>query len=421
MKKLLTSTLIVFLALCLVACGSVSQNTLYGQLLKSNLSHDLSPNVSQSDVAALVAGNSAFALDLYQALKTGEPGNFLYSPYCLSLALAMAYAGARGETEKQMADVLHFTLGQAKTHQGFNYLGLELARRPKATAADDFKLNIANAAWGQNEDKFLKTYLDTLAVNYGAGLRTADFNRAPEEARQSINRWVSDETAGKIPELISDVNDIDGATLVLTNAIYFNAKWAYPFNPANTDGGAFTLLDGTAVTVPMMQQTMAFNYLENPDYQAIELPYKDQESSMVVLLPREGRYSEFENSLNAEKVAEIIAALERKTVRVSMPKFSYSSGYKLNQTLIDMGMPAAFGGADFSGISGGSDLFISNVGHKTIISVDERGTEAAAAAYVAILGIPNIEFTMDRPFIFLIRDNPTGTILFAGRVMNPAK
>jgi len=395
-------------------------------LVSSEKQRDTSPDVAPSDLAALVQGNSAFAFDLYQKLKDRE-GSLFYSPHSISLALAMTYAGARGETERQMADTLHFTLPQERLHPAFNGLSWELARRGEGARGKEgkgFRLNIVNAIWGQEGYRFLPGFLDTLAENYGAGLRVLDFAGAPEEARRTINDRVSEETEGRIKDLIPQ-GVINALTrLILTNAIYFNAAWLHPFDEQQTKEGPFHLLEGGEVTVPMMRQVETFPYTEDEGYQAVELPYDGEELSMVILLPAEGQFGPFEDALSAERAAAILEGLERKRVALTMPKFTFESGFNLKQTLAAMGMPAAFSsGADFSGMTGSRELYIGEVIHKSFVSVDEAGTEAAAATAVVmkLLAAPvaPTEVIVDRPFIFLIRDIQTGAILFVGRILNP--
>jgi len=386
-----------------------------------------SPEVSEADLAELVKGNSAFAFDLYQLLKE-EGDNQFYSPYSISLALAMTYAGARSETEQQMADTLHFLLAQEGLHPAFNALDLELASRGEGAEGKDgqgFRLNIVNAIWGQEGYTFLSEFLDLLTRNYGAGLRRLDFENATEKARVTINDWVSEQTEGRIEDLIPQ-GVIDPSTaLVLTNAIYFNAAWARPFEPRLTEDGTFHLLDGGEVTVPMMRQTESYAYVQGEGYQAVELPYDGGQISMTVLLPESGNFETFESSLDAEQVDAILKASAQKRVALTMPKFEFESSFMLKEALSAMGMPVAFGGgADFSGMTGGRELLIDAVIHKAFVSTDEAGTEAAAATAVVMekLGIPEepIEFTVDRPFIFLIRDIETGAVLFVGRVIDPS-
>jgi serpin B len=421
MKIKLLSVLLVVVLLTLAGCGNGAETA------HSEKQRVTAPNVNQADLADLANGNSAFAFDLYEALRE-ENGNLFYSPYSISLALAMTYAGARGETEGQMAETLHFILSQDRLHPAFNALDLELARRGEGAKGKDsegFRLNIVNAIWGQDGYKFLPEFLDLLAENYGAGLRLLDFAKAPEESRVTINDWVSDQTEGRIKDLIPQ-GLIDTLTrLVLTNAIYFNAAWSKPFEERLTDDGTFHLLDGGEVTVPMMRQTASFGYAEGEGYQAVELPYDGRELSMVILPPEAGGFEAFEGSMTAERVDAILKGLTYGEVALTMPKFEIESDFSLAQVLAAMGMPDAFSrAADFSGMDGTLKLFIRDVVHKAFVSVDEAGTEAAAATAVIIAekampALP-VEVTVDRPFVFLIRDIETGTILFVGRVVNPS-
>jgi serpin B len=420
MRNIWLSVLLAMVLLPLVGCGSGAE------IARSAKQRVTSPDVAAPDLDDLVSGNSAFAFDLYRVLKEGHD-NLFYSPHSISLALAMTYAGARGETERQMADTLHFTLPQDRLHPAFNRLDLELAQRGEGAENKDgegFRLHIVNAIWGQEGYGFLSEFLDVLAENYGAGLRVLDFAGAPEESRVTINEWVSDQTENRIEDLIPP-DAIDPLTrLVLTNAIYFNAAWAEPFEPDRTEDGPFHLLDGGEVTVPMMRQTTSFGYAEDEGVQAVELPYDGGELSMVILLPDAGEFDAFENTLDAGQVDGIVGDLAHRQVALTMPKFEFESGFSLVDALKALGMPDAFtGAADFSGMTGDRELFIGEVVHKAFVSVDEAGTEAAAATAVMmpLAAMPEepVEMTVDRPFIFVIRDIETGTALFVGRVVDP--
>jgi serpin B len=424
MKKIL----VIVLALVLLVPVIASVQPAAGEVLKSDKARLTSLNVTPSEQALLVEGNSAFAFELYQALKE-ENGNLFFSPYSISLALAMTYAGASGETAQQMADALQFMLDQKTLQPAFNWLDAELASRGQGAQGKDgegFRLNIANAIWGQKGYEFLPAFLDVLAENYGAGLRLLDFITETEKSRLAINDWVSDQTEGRITDLIQPgaINEL--TRLVLTNAIYFNAAWEYPFNEKVTANGPFYLLDGGQVTVPMMRQTESFGYTGGEGYQAVELPYDGDELSMVILLPTSGNFEAFEEELQAQQVNDIISDLQPTQVALTMPQFKFESEFSLKDTLADMGMPDAFSpeNADFSGMTGNRELFISDVVHKAFVAVDEAGTEAAAATAVivgttAAPGEPPVQVTLDHPFIFLIRDIQTGAILFVGRVLNP--
>jgi serpin B len=422
MKKILVIVLAVVLLLPLMA----SVQSAAGEVLESDKERVTSPDVSTSEQASLVEGNSAFAFELYQALK-GKDGNLFYSPYSISLALAMTYAGARGETAQQMADTLQFLLEQERLHPAFNWLDAELASRGEGAQGKDgegFRLNIVNAIWGQKDYGFLSDFLDVLAENYGAGLRILDFITKAEKSRLTINKWVSDQTEGRITDLIPQGVISKWTRLVLTNAVYFNAAWAYPFDEDMTANGPFYLLDRGQVTVPMMKQTESFGYAEGKGYQAVELPYDGGELSMVILLPEAGKFAAFEEGIQAQQVSDIIGNLQSTEVALTMPRFEFDSEFSLNDTLAGMGMPIAFTeNADFSGMNGKPELYISAVVHKAFVAVDEAGTEAAAATAVIMdltaVPEPPVEVTIDRPFIFLIRDIETGTILFVGRVLNP--
>jgi serpin B len=417
------SILMVILMLGLAACPPASA----GELIKSDKPRDTAPDVNESELALLVEGNSAFAFELYRELKE-EDGNLFCSPYSLSLALVMTYAGARGETEEQMADALNFNLTQDRLHPALNALALELDSRgegAKGKDGGDFRLNIVNAIWGQKDYEFLAAYLDTLAANYGAGLRVLDFANEPEESRIAINDWASDQTEGRIKNVLPE-GSVDSLTrFILANAIYFNAAWKYEFDEDRTRDDPFYLLEGGEVTVPMMRQTRSFGYAEGDGYQAVELLYDGSELSMVIFLPREGSFEAFEQALDSEQANAIINAVGHREVALTMPRFEFDSAFDLNPALEAMGMPIAFSGdADFSGMTGGKDLYIDGVMQKAFVSVAETGTEAAAVSIVSMaptsMPEPPVEFNANRPFIFLIRDIETGTILFLGRVLDPA-
>jgi serpin B len=399
-----------------------------GPAPKSDKARITSPNVADTDLEQLVGGNSAFALDLYRALVAEGADNLFYSPYSVSLALAMCYAGARGETERQMADVLHFVLTQEQLHPAFNLLDLELAVRGQNAQGQDgqgLRLNIVNATWAQEGYPFLDEYLDTLAENYGAGLRTLDFSKDPEAARATINDWVSEQTEKRIEDLIPQgvINSV--TRLVLTNAIYFNAAWANPFDPQGTTDGPFRLLDGSQISVPMMQQQASFGYAESQGLQVIELPYDGHELSMVILLPAEGTLASAEKALEANRIDSLLSDLHHQEVVLTMPKFKVESDFGLAETLQAMGITDAFSSnADLSGIDGSKELFIQDVVHKAFVDVDEAGTEAAAATAVmiALKAMPQqpVTMTIDHPFVFFIRDIQTGTVLFVGRIVDPS-
>ncbi|MDZ4158264.1 MAG: serpin family protein [Anaerolineaceae bacterium] len=434
MKKLIHMSLTVIL-ITLAACSAPpAEPQPEGesmQLVQSSKPRLSAPLVADADLNALVDGNSAFAVDLYQTLRANE-GNLFFSPYSISLALAMTYAGARNQTEAEMAEALHFNMPQERLHPAFNALDQELARRAELPGVEDkpqigFRLNIANTLWGQEGYVFLPEFLDVLSENYGAGLRLLDFEGNPEVSRETINDWVADETEQKIKDLLQPGTIKPRTRLVLANAIYFNAPWQRPFEPSETRDQEFSLLDGTTVIVPMMRQSENFSYAAGDGYQAVELAYIGGETSMLILLPDEGIFDAFDQSLTAERLAQITAGMGYQELDLTLPKFTFESEFSLVDALIAQGMPDSFSptAADFSGMDGDRNLFISDVVHKAFVDVDEEGTEAAAATAVimdmvsAPLPAEPLVMRIDRPFIFLIRDRVTGAILFLGRVTNP--
>jgi serpin B len=370
-----------------------------------------------------VDGNTSFALDLYGRLRT-TPGNFFYSPHSISSALAMTWAGARGQTESDMASALHFTLGQSGVHPAMNELDLALTSRGQGAEGVDgkgFRLNIANALWGQVGYPFEGPFLDVLGENYGAGMHVVDFEKAPQAAVELINGWVEKKTEERIKDILSP-NSIDGSTrLVLTNAIYFNAAWAIPFEVDETTDASFTTQAGTTVTAPMMHASLQLPYGAGADYAALELPYDGSELSMVLVLPND--LDTFEASLDATRMAEVLGSLGTHIVDTRMPRFKFESKFSLVEPLEQLGMGIAFtDAADFSGINGTGGLLISDVIHQSFISVNEAGTEAAAATAVIVgeTSLPQpASITFDKPFLFFIRDIATKSVLFVGRVSDP--
>lgn len=396
--------------------------------LKSDLPREKPSAAAFDDMKVLPASNNAFTTDLYQRLSMQE-GNLFFSPYSISVALAMTYAGARGETEQQMASTMHFDLPQDRLHPAFNSLNTELLKPAEGQEEPGFTLNIANALWGQEGFAFSQEFLDTLALNYGAGMQAVDYSN-PEKAREVINKWVEDQTKNKIKDLIPQGSIDEMTRLVLTNAIYFNAAWLRPFDKNETSDQPFTLLDGSEVDVPMMHQTASFGYSKGDGYEVVELPYEGGKFEMLIVMPEKGTYTEFEQSLDAAKLQSILDMFPRENVApqidLTMPKFKVESSFGLAETLAAMGMQDAFDveKADFSGMTGRPDLYITDVVHKAFVDVNEEGTEAAAATGV-IMGLKSmpvgepIRVEVDHPFLFLIRDVETGAVLFMGRVVQP--
>lgn len=375
-----------------------------------------------SDLQAAVAGNNGFALDLYSMLKK-EEGNLFFSPYSISSALAMTYGGARGDTAEEMAKALRFALGADRIHPAFAELNTALAQIQKR---GQVQLHIANSLWPQKNYRLLPEYLTLTKRYYGVSVTPVDFAKSAEEARKLINRWVEDRTNEKIRDLIGP-GALDPVTvLVLVNAIYFKGNWASQFDPKRTAECDFSLLDDAKARVSMMYQKGKFGYGEIEGAQLLELPYVGKELSMVLILPAKPEgLSKVEDQLTPDNLGSWVSRLSEQDVNVYLPKFKVTWGtFELNKPLQALGMRKAFGsGADFSGMDGTNTLFIGLVLHKAFVEVNEEGTEAAAATAVVMKrSAPKIPiFRADRPFLFLIRDNVTGSILFIGRILDPSK
>jgi serpin B len=391
----------------------------------SDLERELFPEVTDNDYEALLEGNRRFALDLYQQLrsKDEEARNIFYSPYSISVALAMTWAGARGNTADEMADALHFTLEKEEFHPAFNKLDPYLSSLGQETEDEEFILSIENSIWGEETYTFLDGFLDLLAVNYGAAMNLLDFLYQPDKSREIINEWVEDQTRGKIEDLLPENSITPDTRLVLTNAVYFYGSWLHQFDEESTSDGIFNALDGSRVTVSMMQQTEIFRYMSGDGFQAIDLPYEGEKTGMLIIVPNEGTFEAFEQTFDTETLGVILDSLTSTNVTLYLPKWEFIAECKLKETLESMGMVDAFTAADFSGIDGTHDLFIDEVFHKAFVAVDESGTEAAAATAVVVsltaVPDPPVALEINRPFIFLIMDYETETILFAGRVTNP--
>lgn len=380
--------------------------------------------MNAADRKVVVAGNNAFAVALYGQLRN-QSGNLFFSPESISTALAMAYAGARGDTASQMAKTLHFTLPLDQLNPAMGALLRDLN-----TTHQNYQLNVANALWAQQGYTFLDSFLNVLKTDYGAGLNQVDFKGATEAARLTINQWVEKKTQDKIKDLLQPGALRSDTRLVLTNAIYFKGDWETQFDKAQTKNEVFFLTPTQTTTTPLMHREGGFSYFNGGSFQALEIPYKSKELSIIIFLPKDrGGLSELERSLTASNLQQWLHQLGPvPKVIVTLPKFKSTQQFELGATLRAMGMPAAFGGgADFSGMTGKRDFAISEVIHKAYIDVNEEGTEAAAATAVTMraLAMRPVEqappiFRADHPFVFLIRDNRSDSILFMGRMANPA-
>lgn len=370
---------------------------------------------------AISADNNQFAFDLFKQVSAAKDRNVFFSPLSISTALAMAYAGSEGETRKQMAQVLHFQGTQAEVARGFQSLTTSMA--PPANGA--YQLQVANALWAQQGTHFQPDFASVMQTYYAGDFRTVDFVHT-QEALATINHWVAEKTAGKIAQLLHPGN-IDARTrLVLTNAIYFKGTWTAPFDENLTKPDTFTLDDGTKKQVPLMRQTKFFRYALVGDLQVVELPYKGDRLSMLVLLPSAGATNPWAG-LTWAKLQELRAQLTNTNVALTLPKFKVEARLSLAPMLAEMGMPDAFDRrADFSGMTGGKEWLISAVVHEAVVDVNEKGTEAAAATGVAMkpLAMMHAEpvvFRADHPFLYMIIDKPSDSILFMGRLSDPAQ
>jgi serpin B len=387
-----------------------------------------------ADATAMVTANNSFAIDLYQGLKT-QPGNLFFSPYSISSALAMTYAGARGQTENQMARVLHFDSGQPNVPSGFRTL---TGRINDLQRWNRIKLVTANSLWSQKNYPFTNTFLNLVKKDYQAEAQSVDFAKAPEAARNDINSWVEKKTDGNIQDLV-DAGEFTPLTrLVLCNAIYFKGKWQTQFDPANTRAAPFHVNVNQTVTVPMMSLKSRFKIARSDDgsLKLLEMPYVGDDLSMIILLPAadpgwelsdQSTLSGLEANLTPQNLQTWLATLDQAgshEAAIFIPRFTTTQSFNLSEQLKSMGMPLAFDmdKADFSGMDGTRELSLSAVLHKAFVEVNEEGTEAAAATMVIVKtrGMPE-RFIVDHPFIFLIRDNASGAILFLGRMVDPTK
>ncbi len=375
----------------------------------------------------VVAGsNNTFALDLYRELSAAE-GNLFFSPYSISSALAMTWAGARGKTASQMKEVLHFTLPDGDLHRSFGGLTASLNERGEAGG---YELTVANALWAQRGYPFREAFLELTRTAYDAGLKNVDFAASPEPVRLEINGWVEEKTRNKIQDLLPQGSVTTDTRLVLTNAIYFKGSWAAEFDSNRTMAAPFFLSAAESIEIPMMHRVGNCDYLEEETFQAVRLPYLNNELSMVVVLPRmvDG-LKELETSLSPDMLAGLRAGFLDQEIKLFLPRFKMTSQFKLREPLAALGMLDAFSPkrADFTGMSERRDLSITAVLHKAFVEVNEEGTEAAAATGI-VMGVTSVAepipvpvFRADHPFIFFIQDNRTSSILFLGRLENPAE
>lgn len=377
----------------------------------------------------LVESNNSFAFDLYA--QVADESNLMFSPYSIMQAIAVPYIGAEGETAEQIREALNFTLAQGEIAPEIAALNSLLTERempemPEGDEAQGLEINIANALWGQDGFPFIDSYVDTINENFDAALRLVDFTSAPDEARVAINDWVAEQTEDRIQNILQEGAITPMTRMVLANAIYFNASWMNPFQEFATQDGAFTLLGGEEVNVPLMNQQESYFYAEGEGYQAITLPYLGGDMAMMVILPAEDTFADAQTMLTADFFNTILENQANQQVNLFLPRFEYEYEVELGQLLADLGMPIAFSNdADFSGMAE-EPLAIDSVIHKSFVAVDETGTEAAAATVMtmrATSAMPMeeiVEMRVDRPFMYAIYDRITNTILFLGQVTDPS-
>jgi len=381
--------------------------------------------ITTEGLSNVVEANNKFALDLYSEYKS-EEGNVFFSPYSISTALAMTYEGAKGQTAEEMQSVFYFPEDDFVRRSGYANLYNEINKDDKK-----YKLSTANALWAEENFQFLDEYFNLINQYYDGKVTNLNFKQDSEGSRITINNWVEDKTNDKIKDLIPSGLITSMTRLVLTNAIYFKGDWVKQFNEDETRDKDFKVSSNNNVKVKMMQRTddeSIFGYAENDQLQILEMPYSGEELSMLVILPKDNDIESLENSITNKKLSEWKKDLKEQRVNIFIPRFKFETKYFMANTLSEMGMPTAFGAADFSGMTGKMDLAISQVIHQAFVEVNEEGTEAAAATAVIMEvtsvgpGGPSIPvFMADHPFIFIIQQKDSGNILFIGRVTDPTQ
>lgn len=417
---------------------SVAAATAAGLLQQSQgLSASQSPSPGASPVALndhvsqLVAGNTSFALDLYHQLRELTDGNLVFSPYSVSVALAMAYVGASGETADQIASTLSFPDDTGHTAGAFHTLTSDLLERGNGDSDDGKReLRVAEAVWSEQSWVLSDSYIETIGKDFEREIHPVDFTGDPDEAREEINDWVAEKTNDRIETLVPDGVIDDHTRVVLASAIYFSNSWQFPFNADDTEDDTFHLLDGTTIDTAFMSQDASIPYVKTGQAQVVELPYIADGFGMTIILPDEGQFEMVEDRLDSDMLQTIVDGLEPTDVQLSLPKFGFDVAESLVETLKSLGMIDAFDpdAAEFGAMveDGSSDeLAISHILHEAFVTVDEAGTEAAGATAV-VVGVTSaqpsedqVTLQVNRPFLFAIRDSQTGTLLFLGRVIKP--
>lgn len=377
---------------------------------------------TQTGVQAVVNANNKFAFDLYSELDRSEGGNIFYSPYSISAALAMTYEGAKGQTAEEIKSVFHFP-ESGVLRPNFAAIYNEINKKDKP-----YTLSTGNAVWVQQDSELLEGYLRTVEDYYGGKAANLDFAGEPEKSRQTINTFIEQQTAQRIKDLIPQGVLSAATELVLTNAIYFKGTWVWEFGKADTREQDFRIAPTNVIKAPMMHmnnEKAKFNYVDIGDLQILELPYKGDEISMLIVLPT-GDLDAIAANLTTERFNEWKRQMkEEKLDFIYLPKFEFDAKYFMRDTLSALGMPTAFSErADLSGMNGTGGLVIDEAIHQAFVKVDEEGTEAAGATAVIVgttMVLPRKVFNADHPFIFVIQEKNTGNILFLGRVVDPTK
>jgi serpin B len=397
--------------------------------IRSAQPRNMTPTVAPEDATQLAADNLAFGVDLYDQLRAQNTGNIIFSQTSISLALAMQYAGAANQTAAQMATTLHFTLPPERLHPAFDALDLALTKAPAGASPDQFQLVIANSTWVQTGYSFLTSYLDLLAENYDAGLFAEDFLNSADAARADINRWVSDQTQQKIPELLDPGAVMPTTRLVLADAVFFHGTWATGFLLDASSGTTFHTPTGDKSVSMMWSKGNNATLWGASGWTAARLAYLGATASMILLVPDAGTFDAFEQGLTADRLATMLSPSTAPMAGiVYLPRFKLATPSPLAGALAALGMTDAFDPAlaDFSGMNGAHDLFITAVIHKAIIEVNEAGTTAAAATgtttgVLIVIDQPGETLVVDRPFLFFVRHDATGAMLFQGRVLDPSQ
>ncbi|MFP4556730.1 MAG: serpin family protein [Bacteroidales bacterium] len=361
-----------------------------------------------------------FALDIYKQFAAQDNQNIFFSPYSLSTAMGMTYAGAKGETKEQIAQAFHFPIDDSDLHEKLGSMKSQLER----LSSEGVEVSIANQLWADEEYRFKWLYLWKVKRAYSAPIERMAFRSKPNDSRLEINSWVEEKTNNRIVDLLPKGSISDMTAMVLTNAIFFKGQWEEKFDEKKTAQAEFKAIKGSAVECKMMKRKGKYNLYKGNDIKLLELPYDGKDFSMLVLLPNEGTpLSKIEKGMKLEDLNHYISLMKQTEVQVSLPKFKFDAEYQMKPILAEMGMTNPFSNyADFTRMSGKSDLKIDEIYHKAFVEVSEEGTEAAAATAVVIVRksatVPE-EFVANRPFMFIIRDNNSGNMLFVGRVTNP--